>query len=170
MVSDDGLTIDAVVLGNDLIKTRFLNLGDSLRTNLRTALLNAGKMIQGAESALAPRATGKLADTIRVSLVETGTSMSVTVRPSKFYAQFMEFGVVNHGSRNNSARGGLKTKGKLKLTVRRQLVERVRELRSKGQYRIQPRHFIERAWAAQQAAANAEVARAVTDAVNEAKT
>lgn len=170
MVSEGGLNITATVVGDVALKQRFLDLGDSVRGRVRGALLNAGRMIQAAEASLAPRASGALADTIKVKLLEANTLMAITVRPSKFYAQFMEFGVVNHGSRNNKASGGLGPNGKLTKGGKFRRALRVRELRSQGQYRIQPKHFIERAWEATEAAANAGIAKAVSDAVSEAKT
>lgn len=135
-----------------------------MRAHLRTGLSNAGKMIEAAESSLAPRKSGALGDTIRVKVIETSTSISVNVRPSKFYALFVDQGVVSHGTTNNKRDTFGKVKGK---SMRRGLAVRVRELRAQGQFRIKPTHFIQRAWDESQAGVEAEIAKAVSDAVAE---
>lgn len=141
-MSDD-VTIEAELLGTAEVAQRFGDMGAKVRGKVRAALARLGAEMVDLARGAAPRRTGKLADSIKARMLETDTDITETVRPSAFYAQFMEFGVVNHGSsRNRNVSGGVLTKGKGGKTVRRARVERVRDLRAAGQYRIAPRPFM----------------------------
>lgn len=156
----DPISVTTSVVGDAAIKQRFLDFGDSVRERLRRTLTDLGKQVRDAAAAAAPRKTGKLADSIRAKLVENDKSMTETVRPSEFYARFMEFGTVNHGTaRNRAAAGGKRAK-----------VRRVRELRAQGAYRIRPRPFMGPAMESVRARVEESIRRAVSDSVAEANT
>lgn len=167
-MSAGDLNVSAVVVGDREIKEQFLDFQGSLRERLRRALANAGQEIASAASALAPRHTGALAGSIRAKLTETATTMRETVAPAGkegFVGRLMEFGVVKHGTKGNvsSAGAGIGTKG-----GKRARAQRVSQLRAAGQYRIQPRPFMEPAYESLRERVNADIKAAVEGAVSEA--
>lgn len=161
-MSADGV-FQATVTGDAEIRQRLLAFGDAVRVAGRRTLADIGRNLRDRIAAAAPRKTGALGDTTIATLAERGETMTETVRPTEFYAPFLVFGVVNHGTRNNKrSLGSVSLKNR---TVRRGLVARVRELRAMGAYRITPRPFIGTTWDAFRPEAEAEIAAAVAEAV-----
>lgn len=132
------MSATVTVVGDAEIRQMFLDAGSAVRERIRRALIDLGAEVRDRAVSLAPRKTGSLQKSIRERITESNGRIGVSVRPSALYARFMEFGVVNHGGLHNASRGGLKTRG-----GRRALVERVRELRASGTYRVKPHPFME---------------------------
>lgn len=137
-MSED-LKLTATVIGGEQLKQRFLDLAGGIRARIRSTLSAVGATIRDAIAANTPIKSGAGAASWRASIRETNDRIALTVAPGKFYLRFLEFGVVNHGTRNNTR--ALSAAQLKKVNVRRGLVQRVRELRSQGQYRIAPRPF-----------------------------
>lgn len=163
MVSED-LRFTSTVVGDVELKQRFADFGSNVRVLARRTLADIGEQLRDRISAGAPRKSGDLSESVRATLTETDAKMTESVRPTLFYARFIEYGVVNHGTLGNKrsvSKADLRKKGK------RGLVARVRELRSQGAYRIAPHPFIGPAWAGMQAQAQAQIAAALAEAVKE---
>jgi HK97 gp10 family phage protein len=147
------------VIGDKEIKQMFADAFSVMRTNLREALALIGSIVRDRAAARAPRETGALAASIRARLLETAERIIESVAPTRFYARFLEFGVVAHGTtRNHSALGS-----KIKR------VEHIRTLRSSGQYRIQPHPFMGPASAAVRSQIDAMLQAAVNKVPDEVK-
>lgn len=132
-----GAFIEFAFETKDLSKEKFQAIDEALRVQLRRALDKVGQEMRAAARALAPRRSGKLASSIRARFAEMGDTLQETVRPTKFYAKFLEYGVVRHGTQSNKAVGV-----GLGRTVKRAKVARVRELRSLGAWRVEPHPFM----------------------------
>lgn len=163
-MSDD-LRFTSTVVGDVELKQRFADFGSNVRMLARRTLADIGQELRDRIAAGAPRKSGALSETVRAVLNERDATMTEIVRPTKFYARFIEYGVVNHGTRNNKRsinKADLRNK-----TKRQGLVARVRELRAQGNYRIAPHPFIGPAWAGMQARAQAQIAAVLAEAVKE---
>jgi HK97 gp10 family phage protein len=162
------ISVTTSVVGDAEIRQRFLDFGDGVRERLRRTLADLGKLVRDAAAALAPRKSGALADGIRARLVENDKSMTETVRPSAFYARFLEFGTVNHGTaRNKAARVGI-IEGYFARGRGRAKAARVRELRAQGEYRIKPHPFMGPAVESVRSRIEESLRRAVLDSVEKA--
>lgn len=103
------LTVRVEEVGTAEVRARFLDLGGAMRSAIRQTLLGIGKDVQAQARSLAPslkaprkgRVAGALRSSIKVKLSETAERVGVSVKPGKFYARFVESGVVNYGTRNN---------------------------------------------------------------------
>lgn len=105
---------------------------EAMRRRLRAVMQAAGDQLVAAAQALAPEKTGALKRSIVAKLTENEKGLRLRVKPSKFYASFLEFGVVAHGTAHNSNRQGGK----------RVRAQRVARLRASGMWRIKPRPFM----------------------------
>jgi len=146
-------------------KERFDAIDEALRVHLRRAMAEVGAELRDAARSLAPRRKkggGALARSIRARFREMGDDLIETVRPTKFYGKFLEFGVVNHGTQSNKAIGVGHG-----MTVKRAKVARVRHLRSLGQWRITPRPFMRPALHSMEQRIREAVGNALADAVVE---
>lgn len=161
---------ESSVTGDAELKERFAHVGSTLRAKLREALFEAGGQLKSAARGLAPvlanpakankqTVAGALRDSIDARLIETLDSMTMTVRPSAFYAQIIEGGAVSHGGRNNKNTPDPWVKGG--KNRKRAKVDRVTALRAAGQWRVQPRPFMKPAMASLRSRIDQQLAEAV---------
>jgi HK97 gp10 family phage protein len=138
-----GLNVLAVrtnVIGDAEIAAEFRDFGGVLRERLRRTLNEIGEELKAAAISKAPRlahpdsrwTAGALQQSIRDRLVENDKSITETVQTGKYYARFLEIGVVAHPfAHNRTGAGG-----------NRERANRLRSLRGSGQYRVSPRPFM----------------------------
>lgn len=150
----NSLRFEGRVLGVEGVREMFSDVSSGVRQRVRSNLIALGK--QGAEAARAnaPRgATGQLRSSIRTFLVESADRIGVvvkTLQPDAPYGYFLEFGVVNRGTRSNKrGRGGKRVQKRAR-----------EELMAAGKWRIPPRPWF--------GAARAMMLGRVRDTVNDA--
>jgi HK97 gp10 family phage protein len=146
----------------DGASAKFSKFDEALRRHMRVALASVGTEIRDAARGLAPRRSGALAGSIRAKYSERGDTFLESVKPGKRYAHFMEYGVVNHGTKANKAVGVGGSKN-----AKRMKVEVVRSLRSVGAFRIPPHPFMRPALHSMLSRVRSVVEGAVADAVLE---
>jgi HK97 gp10 family phage protein len=151
---------DVQVIGGEELKQKFLTIGDSVRDRLRRTMQDLGRQIADRAASLAPKGkTSELRGSIKPRMSENNNSIVERISPGAFYARFIEFGVVNHGSPNNRNLAPGK-RGK---------VTRVRDLRTEGLYRIRPHPFMEPAFDGLEEHVRAELGAAMAEGVEEGK-
>lgn len=158
----NSLTFEGRVTGTKEITDAFRRVDSQTRKNVRANLLALGKEGAGVARAHAPVGkTGALRASIRTFLIESAEKIAVKVKPvqdRKPYGYFLEFGVVNHGHRNNkTGRGGKR--------VRKAARE---ELMAAGKWRIPPRPWFGAAREAVLGKVYAAVNQGVLDAIGDA--
>lgn len=124
-------------VGTADVRARFLDLGGQMRSALRRELLEIGKDVERLARAGAPvlrtprkgRVAGALRSSIKARIYDTDSDVRVTVRPGKFYAHFMEAGVVRYGGGTNARPSAQRLRTRL-------------QLKAAGHWRIAPRPFM----------------------------
>lgn len=150
------IDISATVIGAEGVIARFDDVASAMRNRLRLKLDSLGHQIAAIAQGNAPSKTGTMRAGIRPIFTETLTQLKESII-APWPALALEYGVVNHGGAHNKNAGRGKRGKKARL----------HELRSQGQWRIEPRPFMAPAIASMRQRIDDELAGALEEVAQE---
>lgn len=132
-MADAAVQLRGEILGAEDVAAGLMDAASLITQRLLITMTALGTEVANVARGLAPRRSGALQASIRPRVRWTKTGVSLLVKPGKFYGQFVEFGVVNHGTGHVNKRPS----GNKAFQY-----HRVRQLRAAGQWRQKPHPFM----------------------------